>query len=258
MKRYRQFQPVLISDFETDQWHHPVHNHNHYELIYIKKGSGFHHINQEKISYKPGNVFLLGPEEEHYFEIGRRTRFIFLKFTDLHQEESKEHYWSQQFGYLIKNREARLSKFTLDPDDQLTVNQLFNVISTLKTDIRRNEQLIKLQALAISAILKRNLPEAISGLQQNRDMEQVFSYIHEHIYVPDKLRATAMAAYFNTTAGYIGPYFKRNTGITLRDYIQDYRKTLIRKRLESGHYSLKKIANEFGLTDESHVSKLLK
>lgn len=78
------------------------------------------------------------------------------------------------------------------------------------------------------------------------------------IYTPDQLKAQIMASHFHTTPDYIGPYFKRNTGITMRDYIGDYRRTLIQKRMASGHYSLKQIVAEFGLTDESHVSKLLK
>ena len=44
MKRYRQIAPVVISDFTVEEWHHPVHNHNHHELIYIKSGKGWHTI----------------------------------------------------------------------------------------------------------------------------------------------------------------------------------------------------------------------
>jgi YesN/AraC family two-component response regulator len=260
MKRYRQFQPILISDFEVAEWRHPVHNHNHYELIYIKQGAGSHHINQGAIDYRQGNIFLLGPEEEHYFTIRQPTRFIYLKFTDLylHQQGSGEYQEVQQLEYLLRSREARLSKFTLTPEDQHTVDQLFNVLISLKQDILRNEPLIWLQVMGLSVLLKRNLPEIIASSQQSKDMQAMFCYIHEHIYTPGKLKASVMADRFNTTADYIGPYFKRNAGVTLRDYIRDYRQSLIRKRIESGRYSLKQIAAEFGLTDESHVSKLLK
>ena len=88
-------------------------------------------------------------------------------------------------------------------------------------------------------------------------MQAMFCYLHKHIYTPDRLRSSVMATHFNTTPDYIGPYFKRNAGVTLRDYIGNYRKSLITQRIESGHYSLKEIAAEFGLTDESHVSKIV-
>jgi AraC family L-rhamnose operon regulatory protein RhaS len=260
MKRYRQFLPVIIADFVVDRWHHPVHNHNHYELIYIKKGLGSHYINKEVIDYRSGNVFLLGPDEEHYFEVNKATHFIFLKFTDLFLpgKGNDEYYGHQQLEYLIKNREVRTSKFNLNANDQQTVMQLFNVIISLNTDKARNEELIRLQILALAAILKRNLPEITSSAGQTKEMEAVFSYIHENIYEPEKLKSPVMADFFHTTANYIGPYFKRNAGITLRDYIRDYRKSLLRKRMESGKYSLKDLAAEFSLTDASHVSKLLK
>ncbi|KIO77022.1 hypothetical protein TH53_11675 [Pedobacter lusitanus] len=260
MKRYRQFLPVIISDFEIKTWPHPVHNHNHYELIYIKKGTGSHHLNKEIISYQQGNLFLLGPEDEHYFDITESTRFVFLKFTDfyLHGEEKIKDQWVQEMEYLIKNRETRLSGFQLSTTDQYLIDLIYEVIIGLKPDIQTNERLIWLQIMAIATILRRNLPEITSSVARSRAMENVFAYIHEHIYTPDKLKAGVMAKHFHTTADYIGPYFKRNAGLTLREYIGNYRKVLIRKRMASGHYSLKQIASEFGLTDESHVSKLLK
>lgn len=260
MKRFRQFLPVIISDFELAAWHHPVHSHNHYEIIYIKKGTGKHYINKEVVGYLPGSIFLLGPEEEHYFEIGEPTRFIYLKFTDLYikgEDKTQEH-WLQEIEYLLRNKEARLTGFKLSVEDQEIADQLYNLIITLKTQTKGNERLIWLQVMSLSTILKRNLPEFNSPVGEQKAMEGVFAYIHDYIYTPGKLKSGVMANHFNTTPGYIGPYFKRNAGVTLREYIRDYRRTLIKKRIESGNYSLKQIAAEFGLTDESHVSKLLK
>src|SRR5882724_1447401 len=260
MKRYRQFHPVLISDFEADRWPHPVHNHNHFELIYIKKGSGEHHINKEIIFYRAGNIFLLSPEEEHYFEITERTRFIYLKFTDLylHSHEKETHQWSQDLEYLIRSHEDRLSAFVLGPRDQQIIDYIFGIIITLRTDSRIDERLVWLQVISIAAILKRNRTGIILARRNGQDMEAVFAYIHENIYTPENLKAKVMAANFHASPEYIGPYFKRNAGITLRNYIMNYRRTLILKRIESGHYSLKQIASEFGLADESHVSKIIK
>jgi YesN/AraC family two-component response regulator len=114
-----------------------------------------------------------------------------------------------------------------------------------------------MQILALSHILKRNMPELMPFGNRSKDMQAIFCYIHKHIYSPDQLRAPIMAEHFNITADYMGPYFKRNTGTTLREYIQNYRRTLIKQRMISGRYSLKQIAAEFGLTDESHVSKII-
>lgn len=259
MKRYRQFEPLLISDFEVSSWRHPEHNHNHYEVIYIKKGSGTHVINQVTIPYKDGDIFLLGPEESHYFEIDILSHFVYLKFTDLylHQDVSNTNNYVQNLEYLIKSRETHLAGFKLSDNDRHTVARLFDMLITLKSEPLHNEELIWMQILALSHILKRNMPELKPFENRSKDMQAIFCYIHKYIYSPDQLRAPIMAGHFNITADYMGPYFKRNTGTTLREYVQNYRKTLIKQRMASGKYSLKQIAAEFGLTDESHVSKII-
>jgi AraC-like DNA-binding protein len=66
-----------------------------------------------------------------------------------------------------------------------------------------------------------------------------------------------MAKHFNIANDYLGIYFKRQAGITLRDYIQNYRSTLIRQRIAVGRVTLKEIAAEFGLTDVSHLTKII-
>jgi len=259
MKRYRQFKPLVIEDFNAKEWSHDPHKHNHYELIFIHHGNGVHHIQGKDIPYAGGDIFLIGPDEEHYFVIDEATRFTFIKFTDvyIHQVGQDSLYGLQHLEYLIKSRETHLSGFRLTQADQHTANAIVNVILSLHQDILSNEPLIWLQVLALAMVLRRNMPELKITANRSRDMQAIFCYLHKFIYTPDKLRSTAMAIHFKTTADYIGPYFKRNTGITLRDYIGSYRKTLIRQRMESGNYSLKQIATEFGLTDESHVSKIL-
>ena len=263
MQRYNQFHPILISDFESSHWQHPAHNHNHYELIYIKRGSGKHIINRNSFDYGKGNIFLLGPQDYHEFDITETTHFIYLKFTDLYIKSNthEQKQWVQDMEYLIKNKEVRLSKFNISAADQNIADAIYNVILQLKSSIMQNEGLIYLQIMALSALLKRNLPEVITNASHAtgaKNVEEIFAYIHTNIYNPELIKLKILAARFNTTVNYIGPFFKRNTGITLRDYIMEYRRNLIQKRLASYNYSLKEIASEFGLTDESHLSKLLK
>ena len=259
MKRYVQFQPIVISAFEVSKWQHPVHRHNHYELIYIKNGSGQHIINEIPIVYEKGNIFLIGPDDDHRFEIDEKTHFIYIKFTDpyIHQKETGSA-GLPYLEYLIKSRETHFLSFNFTADDQLIVENIIALILTLNINMLQNEALIWTQILVLSTIMQRNMPEIKSTPQRSKDIQAIFCYLHKYIYQPKNLKANVMAAHFNLSEDYIGPYFKRNTGITLRQYIQDYRQNLIQQRIESGRFGLKQIAIEFGLVDESHVSKVMK
>ena len=186
MKHYKQFQPLAISEFEAAVWQHPVHKHNHFELIVIRQGSGVHHINGNEITYNGSAIFLIGPDEEHFFEIAERTQFIFIKFTDayIHQVNSGSSFGLQQLEYLIKSRETHLAGFHLNDADELTANSIINVILSLQQDLLSNEQLIWLQVLALAALLQRNMPELKAAAHRSKDMQAVFCYVHKHIYTP--------------------------------------------------------------------------
>lgn len=90
------------------------------------------------------------------------------------------------------------------------------------------------------------------------DKEDIITYLHQHIYNPDKIRIKNLASLFNISEKYFSSYFKRNFEISLRDYINEYRLALIEKRIESGKNTIKQIAYEFGFTDESHLSHYFK
>ena len=210
--------------------------------------------------YCKNALFLIGPDEEHFFTISSTTKFVFIKFTDVHIREVLPGAFAglQHLEYLMKSKETHLSGFNLNKPDRAAAAAIINVILLMKVDMLVNEQLIWQQVLSLASLLQRNMPELKITRDRSRNMQAVFCYLHKHVYTPAKLRAPEIARQFNTTPDYIGPYFKRNTGITLREYISTYRKGLIKQRLDSGNFSLKQIAGEFGLTDESHVSKILK
>lgn len=260
MKRYVQYQPFVIEEFEANTWKHALHKHNHYELIYIKQGDGLHFIQNKSTLYCRGSLFLLGPEDDHYFDIRNTTRFIYVKFTDLHlyRGVQADHLYLQKLEYLIKSRETHLSVFLLREEERLLIQNVFNTFSLIQHQVTVYEEVIRLQLFSIAVILQRNMPELRVTANRSQDMQALFCYIHKHIYCPAKLQAVEIAHHFNRTPDYIGPYFKRHVGITLRDYIRQYRNQLIKKRIESGSYRLKEIAAEFGLVDKSHVLKLLR
>jgi len=259
MERYRQFEPILISEFKSSVWTHPEHNHNHYELIFILSGEGSHVINGYAVPYQSDAVFFIGPEEYHYFDIKQETHFIYLKFTDayIYRTTAESGHLTRQLEYLIKSRETHQHGFPILAADLQTVRLLFNVIASLKHDIFANQDLIWHQLLSISMLLVRNMPELQMDGTRSRDLQAMFCYIHKNIYTPNLLRSQVMAPHFNIAADYLGTYFKRQVGMTIRTYIHQYRNTLIRQRIAAGRMILKEIADEFGLTDVSHLTKIL-
>ena len=51
MPKLNQFETLVIDEFEEEKFHLPEHSHTYYEIIYIKKGCGVHHLNKNLLPY---------------------------------------------------------------------------------------------------------------------------------------------------------------------------------------------------------------
>ncbi len=96
MRKVNQFKTLIIEEVDhTTSDAPPEHGHNFYEIIYIKSGEGTHFINKVGLTYGSGDLFLLSPEDEHFFQISQPTKFAIVRFTD-HYFTQKRHLTSDQ------------------------------------------------------------------------------------------------------------------------------------------------------------------
>ena len=86
----------------------------------------------------------------------------------------------------------------------------------------------------------------------------IAAYIQENISNRDCISINMIANNFNISPSYFSTYFKRNFEISYKEYIEKMQLQLIKRRLETGEIKLKEIADEFGFTDVSHLSKFFK
>lgn len=264
MKKLNQFETLVIDEFEDEKFHLPPHTHTYYEIIYIKKGNGIHHINNNLLPYKPGDLFVISPEDQHYFDIKKTTRFVYIKFTDNYFNSNKNFFCDD----LLLNspedfmRDQLLKETVLrfdEPCKTILINTIENITAyNCKIDVTTSP-IVFYQILSIFGLIK----ETIRG--QNLQMksasinnEQIASYIHQNIYQPKLVQIKVISNHFNIAESYFSAYFKRTFSISYRDYIHNLRMTLIEKRIQNKQLNIKQIAHEFGFTDESHLSNYFK
>lgn len=263
MKR-KQFHSLEIDSFKATKYPFPKHGHTYFEMVYIFEGSGNHHLNQLIFPYQAGDLFLISPEDEHYFDIKEITKFAFIKFNDSFFETNK-HLTPDSMcnnAPTVIMRNALLKEIKLDFDEpcktilRKTVENIldYNTICNVTTSPIVFYQVLSLFGLITEALAK------INGYIDNGQAVQkdLISYIHQNIYQPEAIRIKTIASYFNIAPTYFSAYFKRNFEISYREYIDNYRIALIEKRMTSGQSTIKQIAYEFGFTDESHLSHYFK
>ncbi|GAC1448140.1 MAG: AraC family transcriptional regulator [Chitinophagaceae bacterium] len=264
MKRLRQFEPFILSNFEVDVYPLPRHNHTYYEIIYIYYGSGKHCLNNNNFNYTEGDLFLLTPEDNHYFVVEQKTRFVFLKFTDsffYNQRHTSPGFFDREVEPVMRNKFLREIKPSLTiPDINFLKSIIDNITAINDPSADETAAIVFYQLLSIIEMVKKALVKNGHHPQnyQQRNNEQLLSFIHQHIYTPGLIQIKTISENFNISPAYFGAYFKRNFGISYREYLNQYRINLIERRLISSKLTLKEIASEFGLVDESHLSRYFK
>lgn len=215
--RRKQFEPLEIDTFETSVFPLPKHNHTYYELIYIFKGCGTHHINQIVIPYKTGDLYLVSPDDEHFFSIKKSTKFCFIKFNDSYFESNK-HLASDTITIaspidIMRNSLLKEEKLTFDdPCRSILKKTIENIIDYNRFNKVSDSPIVFFQILALFGIVRESSAKFLkvsvdNSTHQNDDL---ISYIHKNIYYPELIRINSIADHFNISGTYFGAYFKRN------------------------------------------------
>jgi YesN/AraC family two-component response regulator len=261
MKRYILHTPFNIYHFKSKKWSHPVHNHTYFEIIFILKGNGRHHINGNAFSYKHGDVFLLGPEDSHFFEIDAVTEFCFIRFNESFyksQMGEKDRSWHKIMKTLLYTSSQSRGSIVHDIKEKQKLHSLLRV---LEQEYENNKseyfEIIRDSLMkSMMTILARNLfGHTTSKPVLKESAEAMMMYIRQHIYNPTELTIDHLADVFNYAPEYVSIFFKKHTGESLKQYIIKHKIKLIEARLLYSQLSLAAIAYEFGYADESHFCK---
>ncbi|WP_276346995.1 AraC family transcriptional regulator [Daejeonella sp. JGW-45] len=265
MKRFIQHDSLFIRHFTTTQWPFPVHKHDHFELMFIRYGEGYHYLNDVKYSYKGPCLFLLAPDDHHIFEIEAETEFSVLKLNSVYlsgeQDNSGISEWTSLIDQLLAFTDNNRKPLISSSEEMEKIGAMISLIvgEWTKSKNSQNETIFHL-IRAVFSLLKRNVFSKIITHEkpENPLVIRVIGYIHQHIYHPNRLRTSKLAAKFKLSSGQLTNLFKREIKVSLKDYTDAYRLKLIEKELHYTGNSLKEISNRFGFTDMSHFNKFIR
>jgi AraC-like DNA-binding protein len=262
MRRYILHEPFNIYHFEAEKWQHPVHNHTYFEIIFILKGKGVHDINGNKFKYKRGDVFLLGPEDYHSFDITSVTEFCYIRFMESFSKYSvldKDKGWQQTVKLLLHSSFQSKGSIVQDENEKQRLQYLLSVLQDeymnrydSHFEVMRDSLMKAIMTILARNVFKYALPNAKVSTSS---VEDIVGYIRENIYKPEHLKIEHLCKQFNYSNTYLSIFFKKLTGEPLKQYIIKHKLKLIETRLLYSQLSLAQIADEFGYSDESHLCK---
>ncbi len=248
-------QKLEIAFVIKDEWHLPVHKHTHYELQYIMRGRGQHVINDQTYNYTKGDLFILPPQDSHFFIFQEKTVICVVKF---HERLFDLFLQDTDFRHLLNRFSSPQRKIILSGNNRQQVIGLMDMLIAERRKKTNYQDIIIKNILSLVIILMANyMDENITNSHDSR-IQEILTYIDQHITERELLATENIAANFNISKTYFNQYFNKATGSSYKKYVQEYALKLIAHQLVHRQKTLSQLAYEFGYSDESHLSNSFK
>jgi AraC-like DNA-binding protein len=235
---------------------------NYFELIYVVEGTGVQMTNRNTFNYRPGNLFLLTPEDTNSFESKTPSKLFFLRFNKSYVETLKDNDWTERIDFILANASHRPGCILKNQVDKpLILSLISNIIREQENQQLYHSKIVQQIVNTIIIIVARNIALKLpKNIKENtgESVLDILHYIQQNIHTPAMLRATAISAAMNISVNYLGRYFRKQTGETLQEYIAKYKVRLVEIRLLNSDKRINEIADELNFSDESHLNRVFK
>jgi AraC-like DNA-binding protein len=264
------FQPFEVQVIETSNWGLAPKVYNFFEVIYVMEGEGMRHFNANSTAYRKGNILLYTPLDRRAFTVSKPSQFLYIRFTDVvfegcrsASERQALNLWMKNLEYLFFNHNHEANLLVKSDDDCHMVKSLMKTINDEyhSRQLHYEKNIQHLLQVLLNIFARNVLPNAHSEnvpSELSRKNDLLTGYIKKHVYEPEKLTINNLASFINLSGYYVGEYFKKNNGVSIRAYILQYKLALVKVRLQFSDLTISEIAFELGFTDVSHLGNLFK
>ena len=238
----------------------PVHWHDEFEIIYVKKGQLRVVINQTEYLGTSGSIFFVNPRELHLMgssdlTVEYYTMLFPLEFISFQSMDELE---SGLLQPLRSNQLLIANEITEDALRQKLIPML-DEIAFLNTESDSSDSNItQLQQLQTRVLLLKILielqrvPNSISASSSgNTDIQkEMLMYIQEHF--TEKISLQMMSEQFHLSEKYLSRYFKEHFHLPFSNYVSHLRLTLAKQLLEATDLPITEVALRSGFPSVSY------
>ncbi|MGN1191604.1 MAG: AraC family transcriptional regulator [Dorea sp.] len=226
------------------------HWHSEVEIVYTFSGYARHYIDGQVHDEAPGKMLITNSESIHKIISDKETRdvsgivavVLMVNYDFVKQliPDMQQMYFLPEVNSDMKKIREIMSEFSLYADGQRPLEaheelKLMSMIYELMYLLCRDSLVVKDTVLPINN--QKNL-ERLRGVMQ---------YVEKHYAEPITQREVSERFYF--TREYFSRFFKKNTGMTFKEYLTGYRLNCAHKELLYSDHSILEIALNNGFAD---------
>ena len=257
---------ILITEVELQE-SLSEHSHDFLELAYIKSGKAWHIMNNEKSLIRQGDYVIVDYGVTHSFELmdGEPIEIVNCLFTpesiDISLKNCKglnqvlNNYLITYVYYLNKDR----SVFKFHDEKEEILHLIDKIKNELTGKTQGYMQIIRAYIIEIIIITMRKYQEINKQnliYKKNDDIQFIIKFIEDNY--EKQILVADLAQKLNLSMSYISRLFKKNTGHTISDHIQQVRVNHACRLLCNTNKKVSEIAFIVGYSDYKFFNEIFK
>ncbi len=249
---------ISLSKTHDHTWASSGHEHDYFELVYLKRGSADFETSEETVSLSPHNIIIIKPHQLHKFTVTSSTcEFMVLSFAiDISENLSAD---IAELADIINELQQRPHMVLTPGPKNAVLNALKRIIWARQNREKWDDFLSYLLLLEMLVYLSREILSS-SGFSAekgiNDAMMRARDYItanfHRHISLSE------LAAHVYLSESYLSHCFKARFGISPKNFILQVRINRAKELLSSTDMKINDIALKVGFLSQQRFNDSFK
>lgn len=233
----------------SDEWVHLTRVLMDYELMVVTEGILYIADHEREHVVNKGEYLLMPPTPHQYGTRPGSCEFYWMHFDyDGGLQDHFHHFVLPEYdsNHLLIPIQGALS----------SLERIIILMKQLQDSDRRYKESTLNNALCCAVLAELSAQNAHSQIMDKQLKEQLFYDISNYIswHAGSNLRVSEVAAYFGYNEKYLTTFFKKYSGITLKQYILQTKMELAKSSLSETNRPVSQIAFSLGFSDAHNFS----
>lgn len=262
-KPERKSQQFQVEVFDANR-HFAVkypHRHDFFEVLYLKKGSGFHVIDGNNYEIKPPCVFFMSRGQAHKLELSQDIEgYIFIFTADFYLLNRVDQNRLIEFPFFYTIHQDNPPLQIENEDDIRFMETLFRQgIDELNRPEGYPDEMLRsiLDLILTTCSARYKVPENLLNKGKGQILVKRFFHLLEENH-RQNLSLNDYARMIGVTANHLTQTVKQLTGKTSSQIIKDKQLLEIKRLLVHTSLSVSEIAAQLNFEDQSYFTKFFK
>lgn len=237
----------------TPEWMHLTRHLLDFELIVVTEGTLYIASNEDKYTVNKGEYLLMKPTDLQYGHQASDCDFYWLHFTYNDNRNDPKLICSYEEDII-----SDINHLIIPEKSPLSSSERIIILMKQLQDSARRYGETSLNQYLTSAILAE-LSNQSFLFQKHSDtnlQQQLYNDICDYIalHISENLKVSELASYFGYNKKYLPSFFRKHSGITVKQYILQTKMEFAKAELSDTNHSISQVAYNIGFNDVHNFS----